>query len=69
MKNACDRYAGFTLIEILVVMTIMALFLAMMPRLFTDHDAQMRFDETRCSAHLGIQEDFKDLDGMAGALC
>ena len=47
MKNARDRYAGFTLIEILVVMTIMVLFLAMMPRLFTGHDAQMRFDETR----------------------
>ena len=47
MKNACDRYAGFTLIEILVVITIMAMFLAMMPRLFTGHDAQIRFDETR----------------------
>jgi len=46
MKAARDRYAGFTLIEILVVMTIMVLFLAMMPRLFTGHDAQMRFDKT-----------------------
>ena len=42
-----DRYKGFTLIEVMVVLIIMGFFLAMMPRLFTGHDAQQRFDETR----------------------
>ena len=42
-----DKCKGFTLIEVLVVLIIMGFFLAMMPRLFTGHDAQERFDETR----------------------
>ena len=42
-----DQCKGFTLIEVLVVLIIMGFFLAMMPRLFTGHDVQQRFDETR----------------------
>ena len=57
------RKKGFSLLEVLVVLTILGFFIAMMAQVFTKQDDQRRFDETR----IRMEEIKKAILGSKGA--